>query len=130
MAEHPNAELVRRGYAAFASGDMETVGSLFHDDIVWHSPGNGPLSGDYEGKDQVFGLFSKLLELSGGTFRQDVHDVVANDEHAVVMVNAAWDEPKPYAGRAVHVMHVKDGKLTEYWLYNEDQAAADAAFTA
>jgi len=26
--------------------------------------------------------------------------------------------------------HVRDGKPSEFWLFNEDQAAADASFTA
>ena len=31
---HPNEELLRRGYEAFAAGDMDTVLSIFHPDIV------------------------------------------------------------------------------------------------
>jgi len=130
VAEHPNVALMRTGYAAFAAGDMDTVGSLFADDIVWHAPGNGPLAGEYRGKEQVFGLFAKLFEMTGGTFRQETHDILANDEHACVLVRTRWEKPKPFEGRAVHVWHIKDGRATEYWLHNEDQAAADAAFTA
>jgi ketosteroid isomerase-like protein len=35
---HPNEDLVRRGYDAFGSGDMQTLRELFHPDIVWHAP--------------------------------------------------------------------------------------------
>jgi uncharacterized protein len=129
MAEHPNVELLRKGYEAFASGDMETVDALFADDISWHSPGSNPLAGDYAGKAQVLAMFAKLFEITEGTFRQEIHDIVANDEHGVVLVNASWDTPKAFSGRGVHVLHVKDGKVAEFWLYNEDQAAADAAFS-
>ncbi len=131
MADHPNAELLRKGYAAFAEGDMAMVGDLFADDIVWHAPGNNPLSGDYKGKDQVFGQFAKLMELTGGTFRQEIHDIVANDEHAVVLVENGAQRPdgRSWQGRAVHVWHVTDGKCTEYWLFADDQAAADAFFS-
>jgi len=31
-----NASLVRRGYAAFSTGDMATLSELFADDAVWH----------------------------------------------------------------------------------------------
>jgi hypothetical protein len=34
---HPNEELVRRGYEAFATGDMETLRELLDPEIVWHS---------------------------------------------------------------------------------------------
>ena len=33
---HPNEELVRKGYDAFASGDMDTLRELFDPGIVWH----------------------------------------------------------------------------------------------
>ena len=57
MADHPNLELLRRGYAAYGSGDMDTINELFADDVVWHVAGRNPLSGDYNGKEQVFGFF-------------------------------------------------------------------------
>lgn len=44
------------------------------------------VSGDYSGKEQVGGFFGKLMEPSDGTFSVDVHDIMANDEHAVGLV--------------------------------------------
>src|SRR5438094_936729 len=83
---HPNEALLRKGYAAFASYDLDTIRALFADDIVWHVlGGRNQLSGTIKGKDEVFGWFAKLLTLSDGTFNIDVHDVIANDDHAVVI---------------------------------------------
>ena len=62
MTEHPNVEYARRGYAAFGSGDLATLSELIADDAVWHAQGVGPLSGDYHGRDQVFGFFGRLAE--------------------------------------------------------------------
>ena len=42
-----NAEVVRRGYAAFNSGDMETLTELFDESASWHTPGRGRLAGDH-----------------------------------------------------------------------------------
>jgi len=128
MADHPNAELVRKGLKAFANRDMGTVGQLFADDIVWHVPGNNPLSGTYKGKDEVFGFFARLGELSGGSFKLDVHDVVGNDEHVVALVRVSGSRPD---GRTLEmpvaqVFHVRDGKVVEFWGTAEDQAKADA----
>jgi uncharacterized protein len=130
LPEHPNVELMRRGYEAFAKGDLQTVGEILSDDIVWHAPGDNPLAGDYQGKDQVFGSFAKLTELTQGTFHQEIHDLLANDEHVVVLVDQDWQKPKPFRGRSIHTWHVKGGKAAEFWLFNEDQAAADASFRA
>jgi uncharacterized protein len=83
MGDHPNAEALRIGIRGVAAGDMETVGSLFADDIAWHQSGNSPLAGDLAGKEAVFGNLAQLAELTGGTFGQEVHDLLANDEHAI-----------------------------------------------
>ena len=83
MADHPNATLLRKGYAAFGKGDMATLTDLFSEDVVWHLPGNNQLSGVHRGRDAVFAIFARTTQLSGGTFKIEVHDVLANDEHAV-----------------------------------------------
>jgi uncharacterized protein len=130
MGDHPNVEALRKGYEAFAAGDMETVSALFADDITWHQAGSGPLSGDLAGKDAVFGTFAQLVVLTAGTFGQEIHDLLANDEHAVAMVEQWWEQPHPFRGKSVHVWHMKDGIATAAWLMDQDQATADAALTA
>jgi ketosteroid isomerase-like protein len=127
---HPNEELARKGYEAFAKGDMDTLNDLFADDIKWHAPGRGPLSGDYNGKQEVFDVFAKVFELSGGTFNLELHDVLANDEHVATLLTAKGERNgKKLASRGVQVFHVKDGKVTESWLHSEDQFAVDEFFS-
>jgi ketosteroid isomerase-like protein len=126
---HPNEDLIRRGYDAFSSGDMQTLRELFHPDIVWHAPGRSQLAGDYQGVDAVLGFFGQTMELTGGTFRVEVHDVVANDQHAVGL-NSVHAER---AGKTLEdyntlVFHVRDGEVTEVWQYSSDQYAADELF--
>jgi ketosteroid isomerase-like protein len=77
------ATVTRRTYDAFSGGDVEILRQVFADTAVFHEPGHNPVSGDYQGIDQVLALFGKLAERSGGTFRVTVHDAVANDEHAM-----------------------------------------------
>jgi uncharacterized protein len=129
MAEHQNAALIRAGYEAFAAGDLATVSELFAENIAWHSPGRSALAGDVQGKDAVLARFGTLAELTQGTFRQEIHDIVANDEHVVVMVRSSWAQPHPYEGPGVHVWHVSGGKATEAWVLDVDAVAADAALT-
>jgi ketosteroid isomerase-like protein len=64
---HPNADLLHRGYDAFATGDIPTALGMFANDITWHVPGRSPLSGDYKGHEEVLGFFAKSMALSGGT---------------------------------------------------------------
>jgi ketosteroid isomerase-like protein len=129
VTDHPNVDLMKRGYAAFAGGDLDTLKELFADDIVWHNPGESIISGDYKGRDEVFAFFGKLVQETGGTFRLDIHDILANDEHAVALARVhAERNGKVEDQNVVHVFHVKDGKVTEFWAMSEDQAAADEVF--
>ncbi len=128
---HPNEELTRRGYAAFASGDMATLNELFADDIVWHVSGRGPMSGDFEGKDAVLAYFGRLAQETGGNFRIEIHDVLANDDHAVALTTASGERQGKTLENAkgVQVFHVRDGKVTESWFHSGDQYADDEFFS-
>jgi len=57
--EHPNAALVRRGYAAFHTADMETLTELFDPSASWHTPGHSTLAGDHKGREATFGHFGR-----------------------------------------------------------------------
>src|SRR3982074_898038 len=86
MSAQSNAEAIRKGYDAFARGDMDMLrNELLTSDIVWHQGGRNQTSGDYRGPDAVIGLFGKLFQLTDGTFRITVHDVLASEEHVVVL---------------------------------------------
>ena len=127
-AQHTNVQRARRAYEAFGAGDMATVSELIADNTVWHILGHGPLAGDYKGKDAVFGFFGKLMERSGGTFKLEIHDVLANDEHSTVLVTErAEKDGKKWESRAVHVIHTdSEGRNKEFWAFQEDQVASDA----
>ena len=130
MADHPNAEILRRGLEAFAKGDLATVNEVLADDVVWHVGGSSPLSGDYRGKEAVMGFFARLAEIAPP--QVSIHDVAANDEHAIALVEMSAAKPggDSIQQRAVHVYHVRDGRATEAWFYNEDQAALDAFWSS
>jgi ketosteroid isomerase-like protein len=126
----PNEELVRRGFDAFATGDVDTLRQLFDQDAIWHVPGRSPLSGDHRGLDAILGFLARTMELTGGTFRADVHDVVANNEHAVALyVTRGEYEGRTLESRDVLVSHIRNGKLAEAWLLSADLYAVDEFFS-
>jgi ketosteroid isomerase-like protein len=123
---HPNEELVRRGYEAFNNADVETLRQLFADTTIFHEPGRSPISGDYEGLDQVLGFFGTLAERSGGTFRANLHDVLANDEHVVGLHSSdAERDGRQVRSPTVLVFHVRDGRIAETWSHHHDQHEFD-----
>ena len=126
MTDHPNLERARAGYEAFARGDLGAVSELLSDDIVWHSGGNNILTGDYEGKEAVLGFFGRLMQESEGNFNQDIHDMLANDDHGVALVNVSASRGgNSFEGRVVHIFHMSDEKMTEFWAFPEEQSLFD-----
>ena len=126
MAEHPNVARIRDGYAAFAKGDFAVLNDLFAEDLLWHDAGRNQTSGEYRGRDAVYGLFGKLMEITEGSFRADLHAVLADDEHAVALVVITASR----GGRSIevneaHVFHMRDGKVVEFWNASTDQYASD-----
>jgi ketosteroid isomerase-like protein len=123
---HPNEDLVRAASAAFGRGDVSALkDQLLADNIVWHIAGTGPLAGDYEGVEQVLGLLGKISELSGGTVKPELHDVLVSNDHTVALATIrAQRAGKQLQLNVVHVIHSANGKATEVWTHSSDPAAA------
>jgi uncharacterized protein len=122
---HPNAALLRRGKEAFLRGDIESASELLADDIVIHTSGVRPFAREYRGREAFFGYIRQVMELSGGTYRQELHDVIASDDHAVALVIArATRNGRTVEYHSAEVFHISDGRATEAWFMN-DLAEAD-----
>ena len=126
QVSNANQQLIERAYAAFAQGDVSTVLASMADDILWHVPGRGPISGDYIGHEQVLGFFRRFMELSGGTFRIAVDDVLAKGDRVIVLVTeSAQRRGRIWSSPQVHAWTVKDGKATVFWQFQGDQQTED-----
>jgi uncharacterized protein len=69
---------------------------------------------------------SRTMEVTGGTFRVELHDVAANDEPAVaIYVSRGQREGRTLENKNVLVGHIRNGRLDEAWQLSEDQYAAD-----
>ncbi len=100
-----NAEVVRRGYQAFNTGDVKTLTEIFDPTASWHTPGQSPIAGDHQGRDAVFAQFGRYAGDTGGTFKATLKDVLRSDGI---------------------VFEVRDGRIVEgrehfYDLHNWDQ---------
>jgi ketosteroid isomerase-like protein len=68
VEEHPNARAYRRTADAFRAQDMEALGGLIDDDVVWHVPGTSRLAGDVRGRDALFDWLLRLRDVTDQTF--------------------------------------------------------------
>jgi len=129
MAEHSNVARIRDGYAAFAKGDFTVLNDLFAEDLLWHNPGRNQLAGDYQGREAVYGLFGRLMELTGGSFGLDIQSVFADDEHGVALVVSSASRGG-LSARATdaHIFRLRDGQVVEFWNASTDPYAYDELF--
>ena len=131
MAEHPNVSLVRRAMQAMTETDMSKaeqemalVDAFMADDIVWHEIGRAePRRGKAE-------LQAAMMEgARDWTIEYDIHDVVANDDHAIALGTAtATRGDRTLVYRTAEVFHIRNGKATERWAFSDDTAAITAFF--
>jgi uncharacterized protein len=126
MAEHPNVQRLRAGYAAFSSGDFKALDDLFDENVVWHVTGRSQLAGEYRGRNDVYGFFGRIMEITGGSFGVELHAVLADDEHGVALVTVTGSrEGRSVTTQDAHVFHLRDGRVTEFWNASTDQYAGD-----
>lgn len=128
MPEHPNTAVVWRMYKALTKGNyVPTLAAVLADDVVWHLPGDHPLSGDHRGIEAVLQAMRRFEALSRGTISLEVHDVLANEQHAVALLRAKGErEGRSYEMLELDVLHLKDGKVTELWSFSANQQATDS----
>jgi ketosteroid isomerase-like protein len=124
---HANEDLLRGAYEAFGRGDISELKSrFFAEDVRWHYPGRSPFGGDYDGVDQVGEWLRRTFEACWGSINIEVHDVIANDEHAIALTTVrAQREGRSLQDDTVQVFRITDGKATEVWTYPRDQYASD-----
>ena len=122
MSAPDNARVAREVTEAFDKGDAAAIDRLLADDVVWHEIGRAePRAGK-----------AALREMAGGgdfTITASTHDILASDEHAIVLVNAtATRGGRTFSYRTAEIYHIRDGRITERWPFSDDTAAIAAFF--
>ena len=128
QTEIDNAEVVRRGYAAFNAADVATLTELMDENVSWHTPGRSPIAGDYLGRDAVFGQFGRYGGDTNGTFKAELKQLFSADDGRVIGLhhNSAERNGKRLDTDCCIVFEIENGKVksgTEHFfdLHNWDQ---------
>jgi hypothetical protein len=112
--EHPNAALVRRGYEAFNTADMETLTEILDENASWHTPGHSPIAGDRQGRDAVFAQFGRYGGDTGGTFKAELKQVFTSADGRVIGLhhNSAERNGKQLDTDCCLVVEIENGRMT------------------
>lgn len=127
MSVHPNAERLRRGFAAFGVRDLDAVRELFSGDVRWTIPGRSALAGTYVGLADVLAMLGRAVALTDGSYRTELAYVLADDEHAA----AAYRATGRRGGEELDIEQLllcrfAGGRIVEVQALPTDQARFDA----
>jgi uncharacterized protein len=128
MTVEENFELVRRGYDAFNAGDAATLSEVFAPDIVHAVPGDSAIAGAHKGLPNVLAIYGKLAEMSGGTVRVELEDVLSDGANRVISIHrtSAERDGQTLATREALLLTIVDGKIAEIQDFFSDISAIDA----
>ena len=125
---HGNEAAIRGFFDAVGRRDLDAAKSHMTDDVWVHLAGSHPLAGDRQGPDSWFELAARVFELTD-EFHLDVHDVLADDDHAVALVRARGSRgDRTLEWNRIFVYHLREGRIAEVWIHESDQAGVDALF--
>lgn len=119
MDEHPNTKILRDMADRMTAGDMEAALAVLADDVEWHEIGRAEPT---RGKEALAQRYAESV----GDFeiRAHVHDVFANDEHGVQLMNVTASRGgRTLEYRTAEIYHLRDGKITARWAFSDDTAA-------
>ena len=118
MSEQDNIEVIKRGYEAFAAGDVETVMSLFDDDIEWVQPGDSAVSGTFHGKSEVMEHLGRLAE-KGLTVK--LNRLIADGDTVVALTEVTAGGE---TGQDADVFTLRDGKTVHVQTHGDTSLLA------
>lgn len=123
-------DTVRRYADAWASNDITSVFDAYAENFVLHYFGNSPLAGDHVGKAAATRVLIEATQRSGRQL-DAIEDVLAGATFgAIVAREGVGHGNDTRVIRRVFLYRVRDGRLAECWLYDEDQRAMDELWSA
>ncbi len=112
---HPNETLVRDAYGAFNEGDIEGFLVAFGEDAVLHGA-----DGQIAGRHAIRSVVEQLRALTENTLHIEVHDVLANDNHTVMLqLTKAKLGDRVLEDRVVYVFHIEDGFIVDAYFQGD-----------
>lgn len=130
MSEQENKKIVQAVFESFGRGDISALLANVADDVVWNAPGSSsvPHHGERRGHEGVKDFFHQLG--SNITFESfELGELIAEGDKVVALgsergrVNTTG---KTFDNDWAIVYTVRDGKVTNFFLYENTSAIAEA----
>jgi ketosteroid isomerase-like protein len=121
--------LLRAAYEAYDSGDIDGYLEACTDDFTFNVPGRSRVAEAWKGRAGVQEITRRVLEITNGSFREDVEAVFANDRHGAVLAKHSFTrEGAVRSYHTAHVYRIENGKLAECWEQPRELVEFDRAW--
>jgi ketosteroid isomerase-like protein len=113
---------------ALSKGDIPSAFSHFSPNAKWHQPGNNKFSGTKTGLDAIGKMLGEMMgETQGTLVINPAGDMMSNGVLVSCPVRfSAKKGAKTVEMNGSDLFEVVDRKITQVWLFSEDQPAEDA----
>lgn len=119
-----SVKLIRDSLDALNRGDVQAAADFLADDVEWHEIGRAE---PIVGKAALAARYGAAIP--GWEITAELHDVLANDDHAIALVTAtAGMGGRSFTYRTAEIFHIRDGKIAARWAFSDDTAAINAFF--
>ncbi|WP_159276677.1 nuclear transport factor 2 family protein [Variovorax boronicumulans] len=122
--------VVQRYAQAWAANDLKAIVDCYHDEVVFHYFGRSPLAGTHRGKAACLAVLKQVKERTNRRLVA-IRDVLAGEHFGLIVAVEQFE----HQGRPVELERqlryaVKDGRLSECWIYDEDQRWVDEVLSS
>jgi uncharacterized protein len=109
MSAAENKSRTEAAYRAFNEGDAAGAMEHIDESVVWTAGGDSSLTGTYNGKGEVGGLWAKFAEKG---LKTEPHDYIADGDKVVVLTTVTLDAETAEAADVL--TYNAEGKLIEF----------------
>src|ERR1043166_7991602 len=119
---------VSRYATAWLAGDRAAVAACYHNEFTLHYAGKNPLAGTHRGKPAALAALAEVARRANRKLL-GIDDIMAGPRRGAILARELFSR----YGRAAElerllVYAVRDGLLSECWVYDRDQAIVDSFF--
>ncbi len=128
--DHPNAYKLKQAHEAFQKQDLDTVFSIFAEDMTWIVPGRNLMSGTFKGREGVLESFGNLFRETDAYWAHPL-DYFGSDSHAALVAHVrAKRKGKMLDCQEILLFRIDaEGRFSHCWHLALDEEAWHDFFT-
>jgi uncharacterized protein len=117
--------VIKRYADAWVANDLRAIVDCYHDEVIFHYFGRSPLAGTHRGKADCLAVLKQVREKTNRKLIT-VKDILTGTHFGLVVAVEQFERN----GAIVEIERmlrysVRDGKLSECWVYDQDQRLVD-----